>query len=338
MSRNGSYAKSMNGIVSFDDGDGTTIEGSTIETTNIICDTVNSNSINVDYISSYANGYVQCLQAVTFNGEVSTNTVPVNNSSLCNKLYVDSVATSGTSILPLNNTFTGNNTFSGNTTFSGTTTLTSSLSSNSTGTFSTSVKGGSITLSGNKIELDVASGGVFIFKNNTGDIVIGNAVSSAVNIGSYIKVMLGDIMADTYGTPYTGGGNYSLFNNLVTGLLRIGQSITTGNILIGQSITTGAINIGGNASTGDIRIGYESLIRLTRNLFLTIDSIYSGSTNDIMNLFSNLTTGALRIANGLTTGTVYIADTASLTTVLLICVLLLFLKLINFYLLVLLML
>ena len=64
--------------------------------------------------------------------------------------------------------------------------------------------------------------GVFIFKNNTGDIVIGNAVSSAVNIGSYIKVMLGDIMADTYGTPYTGGGNYSLFNNLVTGLLRIG--------------------------------------------------------------------------------------------------------------------
>ena len=37
MSRNGSYAKSMNGIVSFDDGDGTAIEGSEISTGIINC-------------------------------------------------------------------------------------------------------------------------------------------------------------------------------------------------------------------------------------------------------------------------------------------------------------
>ena len=42
MSRNGSYAKSMNGIVSFDDGDGTTIEGSTITTDTIDCNTLNA--------------------------------------------------------------------------------------------------------------------------------------------------------------------------------------------------------------------------------------------------------------------------------------------------------
>ena len=102
MSRNGSYAKSMNGIVSFDDGDGTTIEGSEINTETINCNTLTASSIiYTDYIDSYTNGYVQCISDITFNGEVSASFVPTSNNQLCNKLYVDTVAAAGSSILSL---------------------------------------------------------------------------------------------------------------------------------------------------------------------------------------------------------------------------------------------
>jgi hypothetical protein len=113
MSRNGSYAKSMNGIVSFDDGDGTTIEGSEINTETINCNTLTASSIiNTDYIDSNTNTYIQCLSDITFNGEVSASFVPTSNNQLCNKLYVDTVAAGGTSILPFSNVFTGtSNTF-----------------------------------------------------------------------------------------------------------------------------------------------------------------------------------------------------------------------------------
>ena len=113
MSRNGSYAKSMNGIVSFDDGDGTTIEGSEINTETINCNTLTANSIiYTDFIDSNTNTYIECLSDITFNGEVSASFVPTSDNQLCNKLYVDTVAAAGSSILPLDNVFTGtSNTF-----------------------------------------------------------------------------------------------------------------------------------------------------------------------------------------------------------------------------------
>ena len=46
MSGNGSYIKSMNGIVSFDTG-GTTIEGETITTDTIDCNTINAITANI---------------------------------------------------------------------------------------------------------------------------------------------------------------------------------------------------------------------------------------------------------------------------------------------------
>ena len=46
MSGNGSYIKSMNGIVSFDTG-GTTIEGSGITTDTIDCSTINAVTANI---------------------------------------------------------------------------------------------------------------------------------------------------------------------------------------------------------------------------------------------------------------------------------------------------
>jgi hypothetical protein len=85
MSRNGSYAKSMNGIVSFDDGDGTTIEGSTITTDIINCDTLNASltvntaSLFTDYISPYANTQIQILPPTTFNDNIYVGDVYSNS-------------------------------------------------------------------------------------------------------------------------------------------------------------------------------------------------------------------------------------------------------------------
>jgi len=300
MSRNGSYAKSMNGIVSFDDGDGTTIEGSTIETTNIICDTVNSNSINVDYISSYANGYVQCLQAVSFNGEVSTNTVPVNNSSLCNKLYVDSVATSGANILPLTNTFTG-----------------------TMNTFDNKIKVSDITYDTSSITKTNTTDAVNLFNTTTGDISIG-ASTSVVKLSSAIQ-------ATSLGVQAQGGGasNIEFFKNITSGTITTCNNLVLGGsnyncsgdnniIRLMEKLTTGALRICNSLTTGAVYIADAALttgsVNMCGSFIFTLYSIASIGVNDIINLFSNLTTGALRIANGLTTGTVYIADTASLTT------------------------
>ena len=299
MSRNGSYAKSMNGIVSFDDGDGTTIEGSTIETTNIICDTINSNSINVDYISSYANGYVQCLQAVTFNGEVSTNTVPVNNSSLCNKLYVDSVATSGANILPLTNTFTG-----------------------TMNTFNNKIKVSDITYDTSSITKTNTTDAVNLFNTTTGNITIGS--NGIIKLGTAIQATNLGIQAQaggatnielfkdiTSGTVTTcnnlvlSGSNYNCSG--VNDIIRLTEKLTTGVLRICNSLTTGAVYIADAALT-------SGSVNMCGSFIFKLYSIASIGVNDTINLFSNLTTGSLRIADGLTTGVVYIADTASLTT------------------------
>jgi len=85
MSRNGSYAKSMNGIVSFDDGDGTVIEGSELSTGTINCTTLNASStvksgtINTDFITANANAGISVLSNTTFNNIYVNNIY--NNAS-----------------------------------------------------------------------------------------------------------------------------------------------------------------------------------------------------------------------------------------------------------------
>jgi len=299
MSRNGSYAKSMNGIVSFDDGDGTIIEGSTIDTTNINCDTINTSTINVDYVSTYANSYVQCLTDVTFNGQVSTNTVPINNSSLCNKLYVDTVASGASSILPLDNTFTG-----------------------TINTFNNKIKVSDITYDTSSITKTNTTDAVNLFNTTTGNITIGS--SGIIKLGTAIQ-------ATNLGMQAQGGGatNIELFKDIITGTVTTCNNLVLSGsnyncsgvndiIRLTEKLTTGVLRICNSLSTGSVYIADASLttgsINMCGSFIFKINSIASVGTNDIINLFSNLTTGALRIANGLSTGTVYIADTASLTT------------------------
>ena len=88
MSRNGSYAKSMNGIVSFDDGDGTVIEGDGITTGIINCttltasSTVNTPTINTDFIGKKANSYITVLNNTTFNGDINVDNINANTGTI----------------------------------------------------------------------------------------------------------------------------------------------------------------------------------------------------------------------------------------------------------------
>ena len=265
MSRNGSYAKSMNGIVSFDDGDGTTIEGSTIETTNIICNTINTSTINVDYISSYANGYVQCLQAVTFNGLVSASFVPTSNNQLCNKLYVDTVASAGSSILPLTNVFTGtSNTFENSL-------ITNNIVKKSSGDGVNTIN--FYNTLGNSTAVNMFSDPA-------------NTYSGPINICSGLgvrvpsmNIMVGD---DTtfYGLKTVKIGDINTF-------VRFANSINIGLDVITAVDTTTTKDIF-VATTGDITIGKTGKILLGQDISIQQKTIQSTGTTDIINLFNNI--------------------------------------------------
>jgi hypothetical protein len=94
MSGNGSYIKSMNGIVSFDSG-GTTIEGGDITADTVNCDTlnatteVNTNTINTstiyaDFILNSANPNISIIGDTKFNNDLYVNNIYSNSGGLVN--------------------------------------------------------------------------------------------------------------------------------------------------------------------------------------------------------------------------------------------------------------
>jgi len=333
MSRNGSYAKSMNGIVSFDDGDGTTIEGSEINTETINCNTLTANSIiYTDFIDSNANTYIQCLSDITFNGEVSASFVPTSNNQLCNKLYVDTVAGGSTSILPLDNVFTGtSNTFNNQL-----------ITNNILPILST----------------DVIKVGSAIQVTNLG---IQAQAGGATNIELFKDITSGTVT--TCNNLVLSGSNYNcsgdnniirLTEKLTTGVLRICNNLTSGAVYIADAaLTSGSVNMCGSfifkpnsiASTGTTDIinlfnnisgsigqinmagkfvikelsiastsvtdnvslfnnlsGAIGVVKMVTNLLFKQSNILSSAVGDVINLFTNLTTGTLNLATGLTTG------------------------------------
>ena len=338
MSRNGSYAKSMNGIVSFDDGDGTTIEGSEINTETINCNTLTASSIiYTDFIDANTIGYTQCLSDVVFNATVSTNTAPVNNSSLCNKLYVDTVAGGSTSILPLDNVFTGNsNTFNN-----------LLITNNISPILSTDV----IKI-GSAIQVT--------------DLGIQAQAGGATNIELFKDITSGTVT--TCNNLVLSGSNYNcsgdnniirLTEKLTTGVLRICNNLTSGAVYIADAaLTSGSVNMCGSfifkpnsiASTGTTDIinlfnnisgtigqinmagkfvikelsiastsitdnvnlfnnlsGAFGVVKMATNLLFKQSNILSSAVGDIINLFTNLTVGTLNIGTGITGGTLNLA-------------------------------
>ena len=88
MSRIGSFAKSMNGIVSFDDGDGTVIEGSELSTGTINCTTLNASSkvdtsqLFIDFIAVNENANISVISETKFNDDVYVDNIYGNAGSI----------------------------------------------------------------------------------------------------------------------------------------------------------------------------------------------------------------------------------------------------------------
>ena len=264
MSRNGSYIKSMNGIVSFDDGDGTTIEGSQIDTDTINCNTLTANSIiYTDFIDSNANTYIQCLSDITFNGVVNASFVPTSNNQLCNKLYVDTVASAGSSILPLTNVFTGtSNTFNNSL-------ITNNIVQRSSGSSNINFYN---TLSTNSI--------INMFSDTT------NTYNGVINICSGVGVQV-PTMNIMVGDPNTFYGYKTLkIGDQYTRItLNSSIDISTDNITAVDNTTSKNIF---KFNTGDITIGKTGKINLGEDISIKQKTIASTGTTDIINLFNNI--------------------------------------------------
>jgi hypothetical protein len=277
MSRNGSYAKSMNGIVSFDDGDGTTIEGSEINTETINCNTLTANSIiYTDFIDSNANTYIQCLSDITFNGEVSASFVPTSNDQLCNKLYVDTVASSGSTILPLDNVFTGtSNTFENSL-------ITNNIVKTSTGISPDYSINFYNTLDTNTL--------IKMFSDPL------NTFNGTINIcsGAGVRTPLMNIMVADTSTFY---GYKDLYLGDIYTIVTLSKSIKFAEDSIYAANYTRSKDIF-KLTTGDITIGKTGKINLGNSISVQTTTIQSTGTTDIINLFNNIsgTIGQINMA------------------------------------------
>jgi hypothetical protein len=343
MSGNGSYIKSMNGIVSLDTG-GTIIEGGDISSDVVNCNTINATlditssnaycgSVYTDFIINNGNTDTVFIPPVVFNDTVKASFVPTTNDSLCNKLYVDNI-TAG-SILTLPNTFTGtSNTFNN-------------------------------VINTSKIDSITPSNTYNLLSSHTGQLNIGpTGATGNINIGSatvpvrssYTPIAANDLCNKTYVdsvVPITTNllpatniwtGVSNTFNNVVnigptgaTGpsqlkLLSNGISTTYGTDTIdfGIGITTGTVNIGRQLGNGGGSVVLNDNFKFYNDVpndtlhFRTINqfdeveicsnltggslSIGSGLTNGSCNIASSLTSGVLNLASGIISGEINIGE------------------------------
>jgi hypothetical protein len=309
MSGNGSFSKSMNGIVSLDTG-GSTIEGSKITTTEIDASVVNATSeintsfLYTDYISAYANSYV------SFFSQPRSSFTPLVNDDLCNKNYVDN-ATSGTNILSLTNIFTGiSNTFN-NVIY---TSNIDSIYPSSTYNFLPSHRG----------QINIGPSGA------TGSINMGSATVPVRS--SYTPIMANDLCNKSYvdtvnsnliSSTNTWTGTSNTFNNVVnigptgaTGpsqlkLLSNGISTTKGTdtIEFGIGVTSGTVYVGKDLGNGGGSVILSNNFRFYNDV--PNDTLHMRTINqfDKVEFCGHLTGGSLAIGSKLTYGTLNIGST-----------------------------
>lgn len=301
MSRNGSYAKSMNGIVSFDDGDGTTIEGNSINTDIINCNTLNAQTevntattntgqIHTDYIINNGNPTIQFLSDTNFNTyKVTSSFVPTNPNDLCNKLYTDTITT-GT-ILALTNVFTGtmntfnnkikvsNITYDYNSIVSANPVQPVSLFNTTTGIISLGpiieIKNGSIAATGtNKLYIGDSNGDVIIANGRT------SGVGKSITLGSGVQIIAnGEILCEN-GIQLDALTNYIDCKSTAT--IDVFKTLSTGIINFCNTITTATLN-------------------MCNSFIFKQNSIASINTTDTINLFNNISslTGSVNMCDSL---------------------------------------
>jgi hypothetical protein len=324
MSRNGSYAKSMNGIVSFDDGDGTVIEGDGITTGVINCttltasSTVNTPTINTDFIGKKANSYITVLNNTTFNGDINVDNINANTGTIY-----------------LNN----------NTTITGTLALTSNIQT-------AYLEGRGIGGVGSPLNIGQSNDLTSYVNIGRDAITAGGFVFPAIPVRTtYIPTSNYDIVNKLYVDNATAGTNILSLENTFTGTTNTFQNLnTTGNIVATGDVTgayvfsssgyfgnpdntantrysrfttTGQLSFGVAQTTGSMAIGTaldrtaeiaigatgcNTVIRgpIVANLGLKLptatNSIDTDTAGATVSLFNSLTTGILHVGKNIVSG------------------------------------
>ena len=215
--------------------------------------------------------------------------IPLITTDLCNKSYVDSVATSiGTSLLASINTWTGTSNTFDNTTYFGPST------------------GSQISISGSALITTVPTQSINIFTDCTSTLNIGNKSNSTptqINIGRFL------INNNTI-EPYNVSANLNIFtttestSTITIGKYRMqgysfGPNLNTDCSLF-TALTTRILTFG--PSSGQLIMPTTNIISLGPNIKIQTTSIFSDAINSTINLFNNITTGTINLGNSLTTG------------------------------------
>ena len=339
MSGNGSYIKSMNGIVSFDSG-GTIIEGGDISADVLNCNTINatgdidcnnlnatlditssnaySGSVYTNFIINNGNTDITVAPPVIFSSTVKASFVPTTNDSLCNKLYVDNI-TAG-SILSLANTFTGtSNTFNN---VINTSKIDSITPSNTYNLLSSHTGSLNIGSTASDVNIGSSASNVYI-GSSASNVTIGSSATPVRSV--YVPLVGSDLCNKTYvdtavssvsnllPTTNVWTGTSNTFNNTIflgpstSPQLSISDdSIATNNpaldLGLGDGVVTGSIEIGKDMTTGSVK--------LNNNFIFFSDSATSTvffntlAVDDIFEFLGNLTTGSISMANEITTGSI----------------------------------
>lgn len=293
MSRNGSYSKSMNGIVSFDDGDGTVIEGDGITTGIINCATLNASStvntptINTDFIGKKANSYITVLNNTTFNGDINVDNIYANTGTIYLK---------------------------NNTSITGTLAITSNIQT-------AYLEGRGIGGVGSPLNIGQSNDLTSYVNIGRDAITAGGYVFPAIPVRTtYIPTSNYDIVNKLYVDNVTAGTNILALSNTFTGTSNtfnnkiIVSNITYDTNTLSASPTTNAIDLF-KTTTGDITIGSSGKIKITNN-FSFLGTVMSGTdSNGQYNIMSDVTTGIVRFGHSITTGIIAFGQAMTTGTV-----------------------
>lgn len=319
--------KSMNGIITLDDGMGAVIEGGEMTITDITADNIYCDNIQTKTNAEDAYLYTN----TTGNIFIGTGAILNTNHIKCNDLQGEQQSDSVTLYTE---------TTSGNIELG---TGQDALSILKLGNQNNTNLIGGISVVNQAIEPDYLDQNMYVGSNlTTGNLIIANPLADVRLCGMTINNQ--DINAvdpnDTMGfgfnmgtTAYLTIGNstnnnmignihitgqtltteypsqpVNLFNDLITSTLSFCGGMTSGIINMATAMTTGFVNIGTYMTVGAVNIGSATSNVLLNNSFLfSGNSLITQSASLALNLFNNITTATVSMLNGMTTGTFNLA-------------------------------
>jgi len=314
MSGNGSYIKSMNGIVSFDSG-GTIIEGDLITTGTIDSTTINSNTINSTIINCdelYASASVNTPSVVcdfiasetniTFNSTASTT----NDFSVLTKLASENstkaastayVTTAITNLKSATNTWGGTNNFTG----SNITVVSKGASDNSTFAASTAYVTTAIVnvLNGASYTGTQNFTGATLTATTQGNLINNTTVATTAFANTAVQNLLSDANTWTQSQNFTGATltaftqtasdistKVATTNFVSTALtnLKAGTTWTGNQIFTGATITATTKAVG--TSTNDVATCAFVLANAGSSGLLALTNTWTGVSNTFNNVIN----------------------------------------------------